>query len=238
MAVKAPPRRIFLKQIAASSGALAVAAPAAALAADAAPAAGAEGSLAGYQSFSPDEGEFVETLVNIMCPADKLTPNGVDCGLATYMDRQLAGDFGRGDRLYRIGPWHRGKPQLGYQLPLTPEQFFKAGVAATSAACKQKFGKGFDELDEAEADGFLNDVAAGKFDDPRMPLGLWFNELVYPLFTQACFADPLYGGNRGKVFWKMVGYPGLPATNSQNMVTFRGKPVPAAANPKSIQDFS
>ncbi|HSU77095.1 MAG TPA: gluconate 2-dehydrogenase subunit 3 family protein, partial [Burkholderiales bacterium] len=182
--------------------------------------------------------EFVETLVNIMCPADNLTPNGVDCGLATFIDRQLAGDFGRGDRLYRSGPWHRGKPQLGYQLPLTPEQFFKTGVAAAKAACTTKLGKGFDELSEAEANAFLTDLAGGKYDDPRAPLAEWFNELVYPLFTQACYADPLYGGNRGKVFWKLIGYPGLPAFHTKDMVEFRGKPHPGALDPKSIQDFS
>jgi len=238
MTTKQLPRRIFLKQIAASSGALAVAAPGIATAADAAPAAPAAPALVGYQSFSPDEAEFVETLVNIMCPADNLTPNGVDCGLATFIDRQLAGDFGRGDRLYRSGPWHRGKPQLGYQLPLTPEQFFKTGVAAAKAACTTKLGKGFDELSEAEANAFLTDLAGGKYDDPRAPLAEWFNELVYPLFTQACYADPLYGGNRGKVFWKLIGYPGLPAFHTKDMVEFRGKPHPGALDPKSIQDFS
>src|SRR5688572_19885106 len=64
----------------------------------------------GYASLSPDEGAFVEAMVNIMCPSDGLSPNGVDCGLVTYIDRQLAGGFGRGDRLYRLGPWKRGKP--------------------------------------------------------------------------------------------------------------------------------
>jgi len=243
MSEKAPARRVFMMKFAGATGALAVGVSAkGADAPAAAPAAGATVApteeAAGYQSFGPDEIAFVETMVNVMCPADALTPNGVDCGLATYMDRQLAGAFGRGDRLYRQGPVRKGKPQHGYQLPLTPEQFFKAGVGAADAACRQRFAKGFDELEPGQADGFLQEIAAGKVDGGRVPLGQWFNELVYPLFTQACFADPIYGGNHGKVFWKLIGYPGLPATNSHNMVDFRGKPVPAAANPKSIQDFS
>jgi gluconate 2-dehydrogenase gamma chain len=223
-------RRIFLKH--AGAGALVMAS------AVAAPATAPEAALVGYQSFSPDEGAFVEALVNVMCPADNLTPNGVDCGLATFIDRQLAGDFGRGDRLYRAGPWKRGKPQLGYQLPLTPEQFFKAGIAAVEAACARQFGKRFNELSPAEADAFLQDVTAGKVADLRVPLAQWFNELVYPLFTQACYADPIYGGNRGKVFWKLIGYPGLPAFHTRNMVTYRGKAFPGAADPKSMEDFS
>ena len=48
----------------------------------------------------------------------------------------------------------------------------------------------------------------------------------------------MYGGNYDKVFWKMIGYPGLPATNTINMVQYRGKPYPGSADPKSIVDFS
>ena len=226
-------RRIFLKQVAGASGALA-----AAVTAGTAAAAPAPDTPAGYESLSPEEAAFVEAMVNVMCPADDLTPNGVDCGLADYIDRQLAAGFGRGDRLYRSGPWRSGKPQLGYQLPLTPEQYFKAGVAGAQGACVQRFGKRFEELAAADADAFLQDAAAGKITGTKLPLAQWFNGLVYPLFAQACFADPIYGGNHNKVFWKLVGYPGLPAVHSQNMTAFRGKPFPGALDPKSIQDFS
>jgi gluconate 2-dehydrogenase gamma chain len=193
---------------------------------------------AGYLSLGSDEASFVETLVTVMCPADHLTPNGVDCGLAVFIDRQLAGGFGKGERLYMRGPWQQGKPQQGYQLPMTPEQFFKAGISAAEAACQQRHGKPFTELSSGEADSFLHDLAGGKVVDPRVPLTSWFNELVYPLFTQACFADPIYGGNVGKTFWKMIGYPGLPATHAQDMLDFRGKPYPGASSPQSIADFS
>jgi gluconate 2-dehydrogenase gamma chain len=48
----------------------------------------------------------------------------------------------------------------------------------------------------------------------------------------------MYGGNRDAVFWKMLGYPGLPATHTVDMVRYRGKPYPDAKHPKSIIDFS
>src|SRR5437868_15374807 len=57
------------------------------------PAASTTVPIVGYVSLSQDEAAFVETLVNLMCPADEFTPSGVDCGLAIYIDRQLAGDF-------------------------------------------------------------------------------------------------------------------------------------------------
>ena len=89
-----------------------------------------------------------------------------------------------------------------------------------------------------DANAFLSDLAGGKIIDSRIPLAAWFNELVYPLFTQACFSDPIYGGNANKVFWRLIGYPGLPATHAVDMVRFRGKPYPGASDPKSIADFS
>lgn len=192
----------------------------------------------GYTHLGPEEATFVEALVNLMCPADALTPNGVDCGLAIYIDRQLSGDFGKGGRLYQHGPWIQGKPQQGYQLPLKPAEWFTAGIAEVQGAAQKRYGKPFDQLAPADANAFLTDMAAGKVTDTHLSLTDWFNQLVYPLFTQACFADPVYGGNHDKVFWKMVGYPGLPAFNAKNMAQFRGKPFPGASAPQSILDFS
>lgn len=191
-----------------------------------------------YLSLSPDEATFVEALVNVMCPADAHTLNGVDCGLATYIDRQLAGSFGKGGGRYQRGPFRSGKPELGLQLPLTPEQFFKAGIAAAGAASLHAHGHAFDQLSPNTANEFLLELATGKLLDGQIPLASWFNDLVYPLFVEACFADPMYGGNRLAVFWEMIGYPGLPATHTLDMVKYRGKRYPAASRPKSIVDFS
>jgi gluconate 2-dehydrogenase gamma chain len=191
-----------------------------------------------YHSLGPDEAAFIEALVNVMCPADELSPSGVDCGLAIYIDRQLAGPYGKGDGRYQRGPYRHGKPQLGLQLPLTPEQFCKAGIAAVDAACVRDRGAPFAALKLAEADAMLVDIAEGRITDERLSLDSWFNDIVYPLFVEACFADPMYGGNRGAVFWKMIGYPGLPANHAIDMVRYRGKPYPGAASPKSIGDFS
>src|SRR5258707_3041941 len=165
-------RRGFLKKVAAVSGALpftGVLASGVAVASltAARPAAAAEGTaqvnaVVGYNSLAPDEAPFVETLVNIMCPADEYTPNGVDCGLAIYIDRQLAGSFGKGAGRYLRGPWPQGKPQHGYQLPLTPEQHFKAGFAAAGPDFQTKFGKTFDHIPPADPNGCRRHVAGGK----------------------------------------------------------------------------
>ncbi len=173
-----------------------------------------------------------------MCPADEYSPNGVDCGIATYIDRQLAGPYGKGDGRYLQAPFRSGKPELGLQFPLTPEQFCKAGIAAANAACMREHGKPFAELQPAQADEFLKAVAADRVPAAEPPLALWFNTVIYRLFVEGCFADPMYGGNRNAVFWKMIGYPGLPATHTLDMVKYRGKPYPGARDPKSIGDFT
>jgi len=193
---------------------------------------------AGYQILSLDEAAFTEALVDHMWPKDQLSPSATEIGIATFIDRQLAGAFGQGDRLYSQGPFRKGKPQHGYQLPLTPAEYFKAGVEAATAACVRRFHHGFDKLTAEEREQFLQDVAGGKVAEGSFDLAAWFNGLVYPLVERGAFADPIYGGNRDKAAWRMIGYPGLPAIYSQDIVRYRGKPHPRSASPQSIQDLS
>ena len=50
------------------------------------------------------------------------------------------------------------------------------------------------------------------------------------------FADPIYGGNRNKASWRMLGFPGLPATYADKYDEYRNKRY--VAEPQSIADFS
>jgi gluconate 2-dehydrogenase gamma chain len=235
------PRRTFLIQVGTVAGAGAMTSAFAANVMAGAPSSTSmqdSTAPAPYQSLSPDEASFVEALVNVMCPADEYSPNGVDCGLATYIDRQLAGPYGKGAGRYQRGPFRSGKPQLGLQLAITPEEFCKAGIAAADAACRREQGQAFAQLAATDADGFIKAIYEGRVNVDDFSLSLWFNEVVYPLFVEACFADPMYGGNHNAVFWRMIGYPGLPATHTLDMTRYRGKPYPGAKNPKSIVDFT
>jgi gluconate 2-dehydrogenase gamma chain len=231
-------RRDFLRLSSLAAGAvvppIAAASP---LAGAALPPAAAEGPVT-YLALGPDEAFIVERLVDVMCPADDLTPSGTELGLAQFIDRQLAGAFGQGQGLYLRGPFRPGIPEDGYQRPLNPLDFFRHGLHGLDQACRRRRGGGFTDLDAGVADAVLTEVAAGGWDAEQTGLSEWFNDLLYPLFVQACFADPVYGGNRGKTFWRLVGYPGLPAVYSRDMITYRGRPHPAANDPKSIEDFS
>jgi gluconate 2-dehydrogenase gamma chain len=186
-------------------------------------------------TLTPGEAAFLGAVYDTFIPADAFSPSGTDCGLVTYIDRQLAGAWGNGARFYRGGPFLPGKPEQGYQLALTPREYFAAGIKATNEWSRRSFGKEFDLLSAADRDAALKTMDAAKaelvdFDGKR------FFEALYQSAMEGFFADPVYGGNRNKVSWKMVGYPGLPATYATKAEEYRGKKVNLP--PQSIADLS
>lgn len=216
--MKGPTRRRFLEKAAVLAGGMpfmpglvqAVGLFSAARAKPAAASAPSVDPASNYRSLSRDEAAFTETMVNVLCPADHLTPNGVTCGLATFIDRELAGDFSPGRERFARATWEHEDAQSDAQLPGNQEQLFKAGIAAANRACQERFGVRFDQLAAADAGGFLRDIAAGRVAEAHVPLASWLNELVDPLLTQICFAGPIYDGYNNRVFWKIFGQPGAP----------------------------
>jgi gluconate 2-dehydrogenase gamma chain len=181
------------------------------------------------------EHAFFLAAADAMIPADDLSPSGGDCGVATFIDRQLAGAYGSGARLYRDGPFPKGKPELGYQLPLNPREFFRAGVAAANEWTSKTYGKEFDRLSEADREAALKAMEQGKAEFPGFTSTMFFNALLQ-ITMEGFFADPMYGGNRNMAAWKMVGYPGLPATYREEIKTYFNKKYDKP--PRSIADFS
>ncbi|HZP77968.1 MAG TPA: gluconate 2-dehydrogenase subunit 3 family protein [Pseudolabrys sp.] len=209
--------------------------PATAAPATAAPAAAP--AITGYEFLSIDEAAFVEALVDHMVPADELTPKGTDLGINIYIDRALAGAWGKGDRLYMQGPWKQGSPNQGYQLPLTPAQLYRAGIDATNAHCRKTYGgKTFDRLDAAQREEVLKGLADNKIKfDSGLPVRVFWGT-VYQTVMEGMFADPIYGGNRDKAAWRMLGFPGVIAVHRDHVTSYRGKPFPS--KPVSIGDMS
>jgi gluconate 2-dehydrogenase gamma chain len=181
------------------------------------------------------EHAFFVAAADTMIPADDLSPSGSDCGVATFIDRQLAGAYGSGARLYRDGPFTKGTPELGYQLPLNPREFFRAGIAAANEWTHKTYGKDFDRLSEADRETALKTMEQGKAPFPGFTSTMFFNALLQ-ITMEGFFADPIYGGNRNMAAWKMVGYPGLPATYREEIKTYFGKKYDKP--PGSIADFS
>ena len=188
-----------------------------------------------YTFLSAPEAAFVEAAVDRLIPADDLTPGGTDCGVAVFIDRQLAGAWGSGDRLYMQGPWAKGTPTQGYQLAFTPAEFFRVGIGAVNTHCRKTYQKDFDRLTVDQQVGVLKGLEQGQIMLGEVSAQEFFN-LLLNTAMQGFFADPLYGGNRDKAAWKMIGYPGVAAVYGEHIKTYRNKKYDG--QPRSIVDLS
>jgi len=135
---------------------------------------------------------------------------------------------------YTQGPWPEGTPQQGYQSPLTPAAVYRAGIRDTNNHCRKTYGKSFDALSRAQQDEVLKGLDGGKIELVQVRSPFFFNMLLNNTI-EGFFADPVYGGNRDKAGWKLVGFPGVAAVYT----TFIEKHnVPYKAQPVSIADIT
>lgn len=162
----------------------------------------------GWKYFSPQEAAAVEAIVARLIPPDDLSPSGKDCGCAVYIDRQLAGPYGRSDGLYMSGPFQAGSKQQGPQSPVTPAQNYRKGLAALDKACQGKYdGKHFADLTAEQQDDVIKGLEDGSLKLDGADSQEFFKLILKD--TQTGFlADPIYGGNKDMASWKMIGFPG------------------------------
>lgn len=238
---KLPRRDFLLGAGVAGAGAAALAAGIAACSpeaktAEAAAANPAPGQPETWIILTPQEVAFFSAAADTIIPKDELSPSGSECGVPIFIDRQLASAWGGGDRMYRSGPHIKGTPEQGYQLPLTPHQFFVSGVRAANAWCQKTYGKSFDLLDQTKRDEALTAMQKGAAEFEDFDSKQFFGALL-TINMEGFFSDPIYGGNRNKASWKMLGFPGLPATYAEVVEQYRDKKY-AVAEPLSIADFS
>ena len=78
-------------------------------------------------------------------------------------------------------------------------------------------------------------MEGGKAEFERFDARAFFGQLL-SIAMAGFFADPIYGGNRDKVAWKLIGFPGLPATYADKIDDYRDRRY--VAEPQSIADFS
>ena len=57
-----------------------------------------------YLFFNAQEVEFIEAACERLIPADEIGPGALDVWVPNYLDKQLGGAWGAGERLYRSGP--------------------------------------------------------------------------------------------------------------------------------------
>lgn len=169
---------------------------------------------------------FLTAAVDRLIPADPTGPSASEAGVVVFLDRQLAGDYGKGARFYLEGPWQKGSDSQGFQSRFTPAQFYRHTIAAIETAVgRSENGNAFKDLPADSQDALLKQMESGdlKLDGPIT------SKAFFTMFLQnvleGYFSDPIYGGNKGAAAWKMIGFPGAHYDYSE-WVTAYGKPVP------------
>lgn len=174
-------------------------------------AAGAAPHTTAYTFFRPEEARFIEAAVARLIPADANGPGAIEAGVPNYMDKQLGGAWGAGERLYRSGPWQQGVAGQGYQLPFTPAELFHNALRAIDEDLQHRRGTSFERLPGDEQDAYLQSLQTGKQSLNGVPANTFFESLL-ALTIEGFFSDPIYGGNKDMVAWKMIGFPGAYAS--------------------------
>ncbi|RQZ62267.1 gluconate 2-dehydrogenase subunit 3 family protein [Burkholderia sp. Bp9004] len=162
--------------------------------------------------FSDTEWAFVRAAVDRLIPEDDLGPGAVKAGVPEYIDRQMETPYGHGKLWYMQGPFHPDQAaEMGYQLNMTPRDIYRHGIKECDEYCaKQYGGKTFTQLDTHNQEAVLRDIEHQKVHFEAVPARTFFSYLLGNT-KEGFLADPMYGGNKGMVGWKMVGFPGARA---------------------------
>ena len=187
-----------------------------------------------YLFFNGDEARFIEAACERLIPADELGPGALAAAVPNYLDKQLGGAWGAGERLYRSGPWASGTHTQGYQLPFTPAELFHTSLRAIIRELEVRRTP-FHEMPSDNQDTYLKSLEDGAHDLDGVPSAVFFDALL-KMTVEGFFSDPVYGGNRGMAAWRMIGFPGAYADYFEAVdrhgVKFEREPMSLAEDSK------
>lgn len=222
----------------ATIGAAAVHPAAAAPPAQATPVAGAMTDMADASQpvsfFNVHEAATVDALVSRILPGTAEDPGAHEAGVVFWIDRGLGGpNLGYTLKTYTQGPYlvvtenttsveaassrdlydyvnvaAQDAPRYGFQSVLTPQEIYRRGLEFVDAYAQSQFKKDFVDLTTDQQDQILTDMEADKATGFEGPSGAAFFTWLRNDTIQGMFSDPMYGGNRDLVGWKLIGYPG------------------------------
>ena len=183
-----------------------------------------------YLFFTEPEVAFIEAAVERLIPADATGPGALELDVSYYIDGQLGGAYGNGERMYLEGPFGAGTKTQGYQLPLRPSEVYRIAIADINNYCSSNFqGKSFAELNTDVREQVLAGLEKGEISLTTVPSEVFFGLLLQNTI-EGYFSDPVHGGNRDMGSWKMVGFPGARADFRADV----GKSEPVIYAPVSL----
>ena len=174
--------------------------------------------------FSESELAFLEAACDRLIPSDEHGAGAIEAGVLEFLDRHMQTPYAAGDIWYMQGPFVESKPQFGYQGKLALKDIIRVGIADFDAHCKKAFGKLFKELTHGQQEDLLKQAEAGKLEFANISSKLFFKHLLGET-KNGYFSDPIHGGNKNMVSWKMIGYPGMRG-DYLDWVKVRDKPYP------------
>jgi gluconate 2-dehydrogenase gamma chain len=160
--------------------------------------------------FTESEALIVEAVTSRIFPADATGPGAKEAGVVIYVDRQLAGPYGRDRYRYTQSPFEEGGPEFGYQGKANPQETYREGL---------KNLQDFDKLSPEHQDERLKQIESSHF-----------FSLLRQHTIEGMFCDPMHGGNADLVGWKLTGFPGPRMDNRDDVdkhygEEFRPSPV-------------
>ena len=201
--------------------------------------------------FTPAQAAIVRAASGRIIPADENGPGAIEAGVVFFIDRQLA-QGGLSGPEYRLGPYQAGAPTQGDQSMLTMRDRYRIGLAAMDAFAQQRFGRGFADLSEQQQDEALRAMDGGEADQVVSVVGIEnvpvefagtgpeslqhaspsgkvfglqaFFETLRAHTIAGFFCDPIHGGNRGMVGWKLIGFPGAQIGGYRDWILNYGVP--------------
>lgn len=154
--------------------------------------------------FTETEALIVGAAASRIFPSDESGPGAREAGVAIFIDRQLAGSYGRDSFRYTQPPFEDAPRELGYQGSATPRQTYRDGLKGL---------QGFHLLGPAVQDEALRKIESTHF-----------FSLLRQNTIEGMFCDPMHGGNAGMIGWQLIGFPGPRMSNFDEVEKYYGKP--------------
>ncbi|HWE50671.1 MAG TPA: gluconate 2-dehydrogenase subunit 3 family protein [Bryobacteraceae bacterium] len=163
--------------------------------------------------FSADEARLIAAACARIFPTDDKGPGANEAGVVIYIDRQLAGPYGRDKYRYTKGPFVQSIPEHGYQGKETPREVYRSGIAMLT---------GFADVKPEVQDAKLHSIE-------RTP----FFQMLRTHTIEGMFCDPMHGGNAGLIGWQLIGFPGPRMSYREEIDKYHG--MPYRPKPVSLQ---
>ncbi len=160
----------------------------------------------GYLFFGAAEARFIEAACERLIPADDSGPGALGARVPHYLDEQLRGAWGAGERPYRSGPWQPGSSPPQRRLSCAPAELFRRALSSIIRSFDAR-GSAFAALGTAAQLAYLKSLEAGAQDLGGVPSEVFFDMLLR-MTMEGFFSHPQHGDGRAVVAWRTAGFPG------------------------------